>query len=39
MLTEAEAVTLISGYEDYLSEKLLSLKKQGNYRYFLPQLL
>ena len=36
MLTEAEAVTLISGYEDYLSEKLLSLKKQGNYRYFLP---
>ena len=36
MLAEADSVTVELGYENLLSQKLSSLKKQGNYRYFLP---
>ena len=36
MLTEMESVAIESGYENQLTEKLAALKKQGNYRYFLP---
>ena len=36
MLAEADSVTVELGYENLLSQKLNSLKKQGNYRYFLP---
>ncbi len=36
MLTEIETRATEMDFENHLSEKLNALKKQGNYRYFLP---